>query len=189
MYFLLDPSMDKAQNILSCLTTFKPLRWRDQAKIFRIYTISRWATIIKFYDKCGWTDWIQMYWGSYFYISEWFKHIFLLSKLVFNHPPVHPSNTKSPNLETTTLPKQLDGISWNFKRIFLVVHLTKYIKWYCQYATLRLPSLVHNSNSLVFTISMAVNLLYISLTIVSKEQNGLSKSLDIFLPLNNLYDR
>ena len=38
-------------------------------------------------------------------------------------------------------------------------------------------------------IFMAVNLLYISLTIVSKEQNGLSKSLDIFLPLNNLYDR
>ena len=44
-------------------------------------------------------------------------------------------------------------------------------------------------NGLGFIISMAVNLLYISLTIVSKEQNGLSKSLDIFLPLNNLYDR
>ena len=69
------------------------------------------------------------------------------------------------------------------------MHLKKNIKWHCQYAALWLPSLIHNTNSLVFMIFMAVNLLYISLTIVSKEQNGLSKSLDIFLPLNNLYDR
>ena len=50
-----------------------------------------------------------------------------------------------------------------------------------------MAAFANTQNSLVFMIFMAVNLLYISLTIVSKEQNG-SKSFNILLPLNDLFD-
>ena len=60
--------------------------------------------------------------------------------------------SKSPNLVTTSPPKWLGGISWNFQKIFwrsLVVHLTKYFNLQGQYTALRSPLLLHTTFSLV----------------------------------------
>ena len=50
---------------------------------------------------------------------------FLQAEIVYISPKsVRLSVRKSPNLGTTTLPKQLDGLSGNFREIFLKVSLT-----------------------------------------------------------------
>ena len=51
-------------------------------------------------------------------------------------------------LVTTTLPKRLDELIWNFQEIFLmclVVHLIKSFNQHGRYAALRPPALVHNT--------------------------------------------
>ena len=78
------------------------------------------------------------------------KHSFLLAKLAYDHPL--SVGMSVPNLVTKTPPKWLDGLSWNFQKIFLrclIVHLTKKINLYCQYAALRPSPLVHITFSIV----------------------------------------